>query len=323
MRQGTGRHGILKGLVALAAVLSTSSALLAQDLLKLAVGQRGAWETAISEVGQEAGIFKKHSLTLDILYTQGAGETQQAVISGAADIGISVGTFGALGGFSKGAPIRVIGATMTGGNDLIWYVVADSPIKTMKDTAGKTVAYSTSGSSTHQTVLAFAKQFDVALRPTATGGPPSTFTQVMSRQVDVGWLVLPFGIEAADRGEIRFIAKASDIPHFRDQTIRVVMANADALAKRRDAFVRYMRGYREVLDWMYSDPAAVTAYAKWAKVPEAVAKRVRYDLTPKEDLNPDRLSGLDGLMSDAVTFKYMAAPLTPAQTKELFQIPFK
>jgi NitT/TauT family transport system substrate-binding protein len=132
-----------------------------------------------------------------------------------------------------------------------------------------------------------------------------------------------FGIEAVDQGKIRIIAKASDIPHFRDQTIRVILANADALKSRRDAFVRYMQGYRETLDWMYSNATAISAYAKWAKVSEAVARRVRYELSPKEDLNPDRLSELDGLMADAVTFKYMTGPLSKEQLAELFQIPFK
>ena len=155
------RLDIFKGLVAIATLLLTASAAFAQDALKLAIGQRGAWETSISELGQEAGIFKKHRLTLELLYTQGAGETQQAVIAGGADIGISAGTFGALAAFSKGAPIRVIGATMTGGSDLFWYVLANSPIKSMKDAAQKTVAYSTTGSSTHQTVLAFGKHFGV------------------------------------------------------------------------------------------------------------------------------------------------------------------
>ena len=317
------RLDIFKGLVALATLLLTASAAFAQDALKLAIGQRGAWETSISELGQEAGIFKKHRLTLELLYTQGAGETQQAVIAGGADIGISAGTFGALAAFSKGAPIRVIGATMTGGSDLFWYVLANSPIKSMQDAAQKTVAYSTTGSSTHQTVLAFGKHFGVDLKPTATGGPPSTFTQVMSGQIDVGWAVLPFGIEAVDQGKIRIIARASDIPHFRDQTIRVILANADALKSRRDSFVRYVQGYRETLNWMYSNPTAISAYAKWAGVSEAVARRVRYDLSPKEDLNPDRLSGLDGLMADAVTFKYMTGPLSKEQLAELFQIPFK
>jgi len=45
----------------------------AQETLKLAVGQRGNWDTSIAEIGQRAGIFKKHGLTLEILYTQGGG----------------------------------------------------------------------------------------------------------------------------------------------------------------------------------------------------------------------------------------------------------
>ena len=49
----------------------------AQDHLKVAVGARGVGETFVAELGQDAGIFKKHGLTLDVLYTQGGGETQQ------------------------------------------------------------------------------------------------------------------------------------------------------------------------------------------------------------------------------------------------------
>ena len=45
-------------------------------------------------LGQNAGIFKKHGITLEIFGTAGAGETVQAVISGSADFGISVGIAG-------------------------------------------------------------------------------------------------------------------------------------------------------------------------------------------------------------------------------------
>ena len=80
----------------------------AQETIKLAIGQRGNWDTSVSELGQRAGIFKKHGLVLDIVYTQGAGETQQAVISGSVDIGIAAGVMGVLSAYSKGAPVRVI-----------------------------------------------------------------------------------------------------------------------------------------------------------------------------------------------------------------------
>src|SRR6516162_10714575 len=101
----------------------------AQDNLKLAVGQRGNWDTSVSELGQRGGIFKKHGLSLELLYTQGSAETLQAVLSGSVDIGVGAGIMGALGAFSKNAPVRIIGAETTGAADLFWYVKADSPIK--------------------------------------------------------------------------------------------------------------------------------------------------------------------------------------------------
>src|SRR5882672_7981631 len=85
------------GAAAIAAVLTGTAS--AQDTVKLAIGQRGNWDTSIAEIGQRAGIFKKHGLTLEILWTQGGGETQQAVISGSVDIGVAPGIMGVLSAF--------------------------------------------------------------------------------------------------------------------------------------------------------------------------------------------------------------------------------
>ena len=310
--------GSLRCLLALV-VMATVTGALAEDTLKLAIGQRGNWENAAPELGQKAGIFKKHGLTLELLYTQGAGETLQAVISGSVDIGIGVGTAGTLGAFAKGAPVRAIANSMTGADDLFWYVRADSPIKTFKDAAGKTVAYSTNGSSTNLAVLAFIREFGVPAKPVATGSPASTFTQTMSGQVDVGWSSPPFGIEALQQGRIRIVVRESDLPAFRNQTVRLMIANAATLEKRRDAVDRYIAAYRETLDWMYANPAALKAYAEWVGIPEALAKDVRDQFYPKENLRLDRLSGLDTAMADAVTMKFLPAPLTKEQQDELFK----
>src|SRR3954467_13523776 len=96
-----------------AALLGAAVPASAEDTVKLAVGQRGNWDTSVSEIGQRAGIFKKHGLVLEMVYTQGAGETQQAVISGSVDLGIAAGVMGVLGAYSKGAPVRVIAAETT------------------------------------------------------------------------------------------------------------------------------------------------------------------------------------------------------------------
>src|ERR1700676_4210494 len=93
------RHLILA--IAAAALLSASSPAFADDLIKLTIGQRGNWDTAISHLGDKAGIFKKHGLTLEMLYTSGSGETLQPVIAGSVELGLAVGTLGAIAAYSK------------------------------------------------------------------------------------------------------------------------------------------------------------------------------------------------------------------------------
>ena len=294
----------------------------AEDTLKVAAGQRGNWDTTVAEVGQRAGTFKKHGLVLEILWTQGAGETQQAVISGSVDIGVAPGVMGVLSAFSKGAPVRVIGAETTGASDLYWYVPANSPIKSLKETEGKTIAYSTNGSSTHGIVTAFMKEYQLKAKPTATGGPAPTLTQVMSGQIDIGWSAPPFGLKELDEGKIRIIAGGNDASAFRGQTVRLLITNLQTLQGRKDAVDRFMKAYRETIDWLYSsDPAALKTYADFVGIPLAMAKRTRDDFFPKSAIDPDRIVGLDVIAKDAVDLKFTAAPLTREQLAELIQIP--
>src|SRR5712671_5000046 len=228
-------------MLATVAALSFAADASAQDSLKLAVGQRGNWDTSISEVGQRAGIFKKHGLMLELLYTQGSAETLQAVLSGSVDIGVGAGIMGVLGAYSKKAPVRILGAETTGAADLFWYVKSDSTIKTLKDTEGRTIAFSGKGSSTDGIVTAFMKQYELKAKPTATGGPPQTLTSVMSGQIDVGWSAPPFGLDQLDRNEIRIIATGNDASVFKGQTVRLLATNLQTLQGRKAVLDRYMR----------------------------------------------------------------------------------
>jgi NitT/TauT family transport system substrate-binding protein len=315
------RRNLLAGAVAALALCAAATGATADDTLKLAVGQRGNWDTSVSEVGQLAGIFKKHGLVLEIVYTSGAGETQQAVISGSVDIGVAAGVMGVLGAFSKGAPVRVIGAETTGANDLFWYVKADSPIKSLKDTDGKTLAYSTNGSSTHGIVTAFMQEYQLKAIPTAMGSPSANLTAVMSGQVDVGWAAPPFGLDQLDQKQIRIIATGNDAAAFKGQTVRLLIANAQSLQAHKDAIDRYMQAYRETVAYMYGDPNALKVYADWLKISEAKARRTRDDFFPRASVEPDKIVGLDTIVADAVALKFTAAPLTKAQLDELIRIP--
>jgi NitT/TauT family transport system substrate-binding protein len=184
------------------------------------------------------------------------------------------------------------------------------------------MAYSTVGSSTQAIVLAIIKEYGLsAAKPVATGGPPPTFTQVMSGQVDVGWATPPFGIQALEEGKIRIIARGNDIPEIRNQTNRLLITSAGVLERHKEALARYMDAYRETVAYMYSDPMALKYYAEIAGVPESLAKRVRDEFFTKEMLMPDKVIGMDIIMPAAVTLKYIAAPIPDDKLKALFQIP--
>ena len=294
----------------------------AADTLKLAIGQRGLWDSAIAEIGTQAGIFARHNLELQVFYTSGGGETQQAVISGSADIGVSPGTLGVLGAFAKGAPIRIIAGEATGTAEY-YFVRADSPVQ--KDFKGvkpeMTLAYSTNGSGTHITALRFMKDYGFQARLVATGNVPATFTQVMSGQVDIGFSTPPFGLDALAEGKSRLIALANDLPSVRHQTVRVTIANATDLARRRAVYDRFIKAYREAIDWMYSDPRAIEAFARYAAITPETAQKVRDQFYPKTMLQLDRVEGMAELMQDAIAFKYIPAPLSREQLDELLQLP--
>ena len=310
----------LAGAVALGAIVLAAPAT-ADDLVKMTIGQRGNWDTAITHLGEKAGIFKKHGIQMEMIYTSGSGETLQPVIAGGVDLGLAVGTLGAMAAFSKGAPIRIVGAQATGAADY-WY--AKNPaIKTLKDTNGHTIAYSSTGSSTHSVVRAFIDEYKLTGAKTqTTGNPSSTLTAVMTDQVDVGWASPPFGLKEIQEGKIHIVAKATDATLVRGQTIRVLVANTDTLTKRKAVLDRFMQAYREAIDYIYSDnPQVIKDYAEFAGVPEAMARRVRDEFFPKSLVNPDQIHGLETLVPEAVNLKFIPAPLSKEQIAELIQIP--
>ncbi len=294
----------------------------AQDTLKLAIGQINNWENQAPTLGQDAGIFEKYNLTLDNVGTAGAGETIQAVISGSADIGVGVGVAGAMRAFAKGAPVRILAPGFTGTGDLYWYVKSDSPLKSLKDATDKdTIAYSTSGSSSNNIVVAFVEELGAKAKPTATGGPPATLTAVMSGQIDIGWAAPPFGLKELKEGKIRIIAHGSDVPSLRGQTVRALIVNAAALKTKHDAILRFMQGYRDAVDWMYAGDEAAQMYAKKIHADPVLIKESIARFHPKAALQTEKMADLDGAMRDAVKLKFLDKPLTAEQVAEFIQIP--
>jgi NitT/TauT family transport system substrate-binding protein len=216
----------------------------------------------------------------------------------------------------------VIGANFTGAGDIYFYVRADSPIKSLKDASEKTtISYSTGGATTHTIVLGYGRELGIKGVPTSTGGMPATLTAVMSGQVDIGWAAPPFGLKEVEDGKVRVIASGNDVPSLRSQTIRVEVVNDGVLKSRKDAVLRFVRAFRETLDWMYSDPEAIKMYAEAIKAPVTIAKTAVEKFQPKEAKQFDRILHIEGIMAGAIATKFLDAALSKEQLAEFIQIP--
>src|SRR5438445_2443101 len=197
-------------LAALAAgTISTESLAQTPDKLKVAISQRGFWDSSFLEFAQKEDFLKAANLDVEFFYTEGGGQTLQIITSGSVDVAMSNGLLGTIGAYAKGAPIRVISAQMTGAHELFWYVKSDSPIRSLKDAAeNKTVAFSAPGSSSNLVLLALIKHAGSKAKPTATRGLPWTLTSTMTGQIDIGWAVPPFALRELQENKIRIIARA-------------------------------------------------------------------------------------------------------------------
>ena len=290
------------------------------ETLKVAVAQRGFWNSTFVDIAEKQGFFKDAGLTVEILYTEGGASTLTPLIAGSVDVAMSNGILGVIAAYAKGAPVRVITAEATGAAEAFWYARTGTGIHSLKDTNGKTVAFSSPGSSTNLVLLQLVKAAGASPKMVPTGGAPATYTQVMTGQIDVGWSVPPFALKDLQEKKIEIIARGNDVAAVQAQTIRVNVANANALKTKRDAFKRYVKALGRAIDWAYSSPDALANYAAIARVPVDQAKMTREDFFPKGSLQLTEIKSLDTTLEQALQFKYITKPMTAADVSSLFDM---
>ncbi|MDH7795388.1 MULTISPECIES: ABC transporter substrate-binding protein [unclassified Beijerinckia] len=298
---------------AMIGTLAFAAATAQAEPLRVAVSQRGFWDSSFVDMAIEQGFFKKENLEIQTFYTEGGATTLDAVMSGSVDIAMSNGLLGVVGRYAKGAPLRVIAAEFTGGSDAFWYARADSGIKSLKDAEGKTVAFSSNGSSTNLMILGLLKLAGVTAKPTPTGGAPGTYVQVNTKQIDIGWSVPPLALQDVLDNKLVIVARGSDLPDLANQTVRVNVAMEPVLKTKRDAMQRFMKVYNATIAWAYTDPKGLEYFAKENKISTEVAKKA-LEFYPQAATQTQQVKGLDQTVRDAIAFKYLGPSAT---TKDL------
>ena len=278
-------------------------------------------------VAHEKGFYKENNIDVDAVFTRGGGENVQAVVSGDAQIGLGTGTLAVISAFVKKAPIKIAAAEITG-MDAFWYVQSSAPIRKMEDLAGKKIAYSRPGASSHMAVLAIADQVKAKglkpAEPVSLGGIPEVYTAVRTGQTDAGWSVAPFQLDLVEKGELRVVVRGEEITAMREITPRVHFLNNAFAAKNPDAVRGFFRAQQRALDYMFENKAgAAKIWIKRAemKYPEtAVLKTWDYYNRAAMTLKPIR--GLQATIEDGIRNKFLTQPLTQAEINNLIDLSF-
>lgn len=312
----------MKGRIAAAAAVAlglTVAALpaAAADKLKIAISQKGLWDTAVSYFAAERGFFKAEDLDVSYIFTSGGSETIQTLVAGSTDIIIGTGVLGVISAYAKGAPLVVIRSQILGAPEAFWMVKNDSPIQSAKDFNGKKIGYSRPGSTTNLILLTMMRDFSVKPDLVSVGGPAASRTQLMTGQIDVSYSLPPYNLDLLKSKETRIVFRATDVPELQKQTSRVNVARKDLVEKSPDVIKRFSRAYTKALAWMYDKPEeSIPAYAAYADVPADIAKDVPA-FYPRALLEKVELVGTDRNVKDAIDAKFISQPLTAAQEKDL------
>lgn len=291
---------------------------MAAEKLTISIGQRGGWDTWIIPLGIEAGIFARHGLEIAPLWTSGGADTLNPALIGSAQYAVGPPLTSVLAAHEKGAAVRLMGNQMRGASDLFWYVVAESPIKSLKETGGKTVSYSRVGSATHVVITALAERYEIKPKYVCTGGIPATRTQVFTGQIDVGWGNASQLIDLFASGQARIIARGAELETYNSVTLRAVSTNADFIKARPQAAKAFDAAYQDSVDWIYANlDQALAVFCKEFDLPVAAMRARVLEFYPKESVSLHPITGLERQIGEALQFKVIAKPPSEAQLKEL------
>jgi NitT/TauT family transport system substrate-binding protein len=228
-------------------------------------------------VAKEKGFFDEQGLDVDINVFKSGTEQQQALVADAVLIGS--------GGVTEPLTMQAQGvdtAIFTFIQDaLVYKIMAKPEIKTLDDLKGKTMAVSRAGALSEQIVkIALTKEGKdpSMLKYQQAGGSTQRFAALQAGAVDAAILDAPSNQLAQKAGYTMLVDVPKLLPGF---PYEVGYAKKDAIAKNRDVFVRYTRGYIKGAEFV-NDPKnkdeVIKIAAKFLDMPEADSRLAYEDV---------------------------------------------
>ena len=202
------------------------------------------------DVGVKTGIFDKHGLDVEIVVFQGAAKMHQAMLAGSVDIGIGGGPEMAL--VAKGAPELAICNAAPPVAFLGIVVPADSPIHSIADLKGKTMAVAAVGGLAYWLTLELARKEgwgpDGIALVSIGNDPAAVVAALKTHSVDAAYTGTVLGFQMEEDKSGRLLAAASSYAGHVGGG--VIYATKKLIAANPDVIRRFIAGWLETVAYM-------------------------------------------------------------------------
>jgi NitT/TauT family transport system substrate-binding protein len=245
------RHKIVQAVVAATIVTLSGAATSAQELVRigLAVPHNAAYVQFYA--ADTLGFYKDAGVKAELTIYRGGAASQEALSAGAADIITYFGAGVALA-VSKGAKEKIVAAIDPTPHGWQFLVLANSPIKTLKELDGKKVGVATKAGTADMFALWIADQAGARVQTIPVGGG-GMVPALRAGQVDAIAMFPGLSLQLVATGEARSLM---DIGKEMEPTLPdVIVASQEMMDKRPQAVrgtlaalyqaVGHLRGNRE------------------------------------------------------------------------------
>ena len=268
-------------LLTVAALLATFSAAAQADPVRIGFAAESL-DYAPAFAAERLGLFKKHDVEVKLIVFRGGAAAQEAMSAGAADIIAYFAPAVALANL-KGVREKMVGTVSAGHVGWNLIVKADSPVRTLKDLAGRKVGISAKATTSDMAALFIAEKAGVKFQeiPLGAGLVPG----LRSGQVDGIVFSALITLREIDAGQARsLIDLSSEMP---PTLANVYVASQDMIDKRPQELRGALAAIYEALAYMRQNRDWTLAYLKeFAKSDNARLNEQLYEHVIKE-LSPD------------------------------------
>lgn len=201
-------------------------------------------------IAQEAGLFKKHDLEVQLIFVTPGAPAVATILAGDTELTIQGGA-GLTRAFVQGnKDIAFIGGIK---NILTHSVVGKPEIKRAENLKGKRVGVSRIGSNPHYFAIQALRQFGIDAREVSfiqTGGAPETLAALVAGGIDAAVLTAPTDVQALGLG-YHYVIYGPDlrIPY----AATTFNTRRSIMARRGQVIGRFMRAMAESARILHTD----------------------------------------------------------------------